>query len=75
MNNSLLPEVRHQISVSNRFYTIADLAEVTGVRESSLYDYARQGRITGMVRIGRHIRFDKAKIDAWLDAGGELSDS
>jgi excisionase family DNA binding protein len=78
LNNTsspLSPEMHDRIAVLNRYYTVSEVGKLTGIPESTIYDLARQKRIVGMVRIGRHIRFDKVKIDAWLDAGGELSSS
>lgn len=68
-------DMLNRVSALNRFYTVPEVGRLTGIPDSTIYDLARQRRIVGMVRIGRHIRFDKAKIDAWLDSGGELSGS
>lgn len=54
-----------------RFLKVPDVAELMDVPASTVYDLARQKRIGGMVRFGRHIRFDKDKLEAWLASGGE----
>jgi excisionase family DNA binding protein len=54
-----------------RFLKVPDVAQLMGVPESTVYDLARQKRIVGMVRFGRHIRFDRGKFESWLEQGGE----
>ena len=41
-----------------------------GVKRQRIYDAARQNLIP-CVRIGRQLRFDRAAIEAWIDAGGQ----
>lgn len=55
----------------NRYIKVPDLATLIGVPTSTVYDLARQKRIGGMVRFGRHIRFDRDELERWLQAGGE----
>lgn len=45
--------------------TISDLAEYLQVSKSSLYKLAQQGRVPGQ-KVGKHWRFHKSTIDAWL---------
>lgn len=49
------------------------IAEILDIPRSSVYEAARANppRIGGVVRIGRSIRFDLDKFNAWLDEGGE----
>ena len=56
---------------SHRFIKVLDVAEITGLPVSTVYELTRQGRIGGVVRIGRHIRFDRSALERWLEAGGE----
>lgn len=35
----------------------------------SVYQLARDGRIPGVIRIGRRVRFDAAVIERWLRTG------
>ncbi len=55
-----------------RFLKVPDVAQLMDVPASTVYDLARQGRVGGIVRFGRHIRFDKDKLELWLKQGGEL---
>ena len=52
--------------------TIDDLAAYLQVSKSSLYKLAQDGRVPGQ-KVGRHWRFHKAAIDAWLNAGGKAA--
>lgn len=54
-----------------RYLRVPDVARLMEVPESTVYDLARQERIAGLIRFGRHIRFDRDKLERWLDAGGE----
>ena len=65
---------RHKPSVGHTVHpllTAAAVAELLALPKTTVYEAARQNRIGGVVRIGRVIRFDSAKLQAWLDAGGE----
>jgi excisionase family DNA binding protein len=46
--------------------TVAEAAAILQLRESTLRDYARRG-VVPAVKIGRHLRFIEADLDAWLD--------
>ncbi len=54
-----------------RFLKVPDVAQLMDVPASTVYDLARQKRIGGMVRFGRHIRFDRDALERWLAEGGE----
>ena len=45
--------------------TIDELAAYLKLSKSSLYHFARGGKVPG-VKIGRHWRFHKEAIDAWV---------
>ncbi|MBX3406127.1 MAG: helix-turn-helix domain-containing protein [Phycisphaeraceae bacterium] len=46
--------------------TISDLAEYLQVSKSSLYKLVQQGKVPGQ-KVGKHWRFRRHSIDAWLD--------
>jgi excisionase family DNA binding protein len=50
---------------------VADVAQRLAIPESTIYEMARQNRIGGVVRIGRRVRFDPDKLEAWIEAGGQ----
>lgn len=39
--------------------------------EASVYAMARENRLPGVVRIGRHIRFDPEAIEEFIKNGGQ----
>ncbi len=48
--------------------TIGDLALYLKLSKSTLYKLSAQGRVPGQ-KVGRHWRFHKDAIDAWLKKG------
>lgn len=48
--------------------TIDELAVYLQVSKSSLYKLAQDGKVPGQ-KVGRHWRFHRAAIDAWLGKG------
>jgi len=45
--------------------TISELAEYLQVSKSSLYKLVQEGRVPGK-KVGRHWRFHRETIEAWL---------
>ena len=69
-------QTRHTETEAHRRYgvkllTAKVVAERCDVPVSTVYEMARQNRIGGIVRLGRNLRFDPVKFEAWLDAGGQ----
>ena len=54
-----------------KLLTAAAVAERLDVPKSTVYEAARQNRIGGLVRLGRVVRFDADRFEAWLESGGE----
>ena len=52
-----------------KLVTADEVSESLGLSRWRVYELAREG-IIPHVRIGRSMRFDEAKIRAWLEAGG-----
>ena len=67
MSTVTAPELERQA----RFLKVPDVAALMEVPASTVYDLARQKRIGGVVRFGRHIRFDREVLERWLQEGGE----
>lgn len=65
--STVAPDAQRHI----RFLKVPDVAQLMDVPASTVYDLARQKRIGGMVRFGRHIRFDRDALERWLAEGGE----
>jgi excisionase family DNA binding protein len=50
--------------------TIAEVAEYLRIPRGSIYKLAQQGRIPCQ-KVGKHWRFRREAVDAWLDNGHE----
>ena len=46
------------------------IAEMMSLPLPTFYEHARKGRIPGVVKVGRRVLFDIAKVEAWIDSGG-----
>ena len=44
----------------------------SGLSKPGVYLLARQGRLGGVVRVGRNVRFDRAKFEAWFRENCEM---
>lgn len=51
--------------------TAQQVAERLRLPISTIYELARQGRIPGVVRVGRSVRFDLKKLELWIEEGGQ----
>jgi excisionase family DNA binding protein len=49
---------------------MGEVAERLDVRTGRAYELAREGRLPGVVRLGRQIRVDPAALDAFIAEGG-----
>jgi len=54
----------------NKLLTTEEIAELLGVRESTIYQWTQQGFIPH-VKLGRLVRFREADITKWLDERSE----
>ena len=52
--------------MEKRLMTIKELSVYTGIPVNTLYCYSSRG-IIPKVKIGRSLKFDKYKIDEWID--------
>lgn len=50
--------------------TAEQVAALLQVPKKTVYDWAAAGRLPGVVRLGRLLRFNEAAVAAWLAAGG-----
>jgi excisionase family DNA binding protein len=51
----------------DRLLTITDLSEMLGVPVDTLYGWRHRGEGPAGYRIGRHVRYRRAVVEAWLD--------
>jgi excisionase family DNA binding protein len=52
---------------SNRLLTIEEVAEYLQVPVKTLYDWRHRGLGPRGLRVGRHVRYRHADVDAWLE--------
>lgn len=53
-----------------KLLTPEDLAELLGVPVATLYQWRYKGTGPQAIRVGRHIRWRPAQVDAWLSTRG-----
>jgi excisionase family DNA binding protein len=58
---------REMINELDRLLTITDLSEMLGVPVDTLYGWRHRGEGPAGYRIGRHVRYRRAAVEAWLD--------
>jgi excisionase family DNA binding protein len=51
--------------------TAAEVGSLLRVRTPRVYELVREGRVDGVVRIGRQLRFDPERVAAWIKRGGQ----
>ena len=49
-----------------RLLTINDLAQMLGVPVDTLYGWRHRGQGPRGYRVGRHVRYRQASVEAWL---------
>lgn len=55
------------METSDRLMTLAELAEMLGIPVNTLYGWRCRGEGPPGYRIGRHIRYRRAAVEAWLE--------
>ena len=58
---------REMTNELDRLLTIIDLSEMLGVPVDTLYGWRHRGEGPAGYRIGRHVRYRRAAVEAWLD--------
>jgi excisionase family DNA binding protein len=58
---------REMTNELDRLMTITDLSEMLGVPVDTLYGWRHRGEGPAGYRIGRHVRYRRAAVEAWLD--------
>ena len=59
---------------SRKVVTEAELRQMIPFARSTTYYYAQKGYIPGVIRVGRRVYFDLQKIEAWIEAGGNVKE-
>lgn len=50
-----------------------DLARYLGIPINTLYQWRHKGEGPRAIRVGRHLRFRRADVDAWLEENADPS--
>lgn len=58
------------VTRKHRITGVQPVAELLGVKPHRVYDLAQQDLIPH-IKLGRQVRFDLDKVEAWLEAGGQ----
>lgn len=61
----------HSSALTSKLVRVAYLADRLDKPKSSIYQMIKEGRVPGVVRLGRTIRFKTDVIEEWIEAGGE----
>ena len=60
----------HQLSPiqsTDRLMTMAEVSELLGIPVSTLYGWRHRGEGSAGYRIGRHVRYRRAAVEAWIE--------
>lgn len=57
--------------MEKRLLNIEEASEYLGIPKGSLYKMAWQRRLPFIVKVGRALRFDKNKMDLWIEENTE----
>lgn len=63
--NKLIPNKELKL-LNQRLLTVEQVAIYTGMKERTIRDYVYKGKIP-YIKINKMVRFDRAKIDQWID--------
>lgn len=55
---------------TGKLLKVDEVSQRLDVPKSTIYEWGRTGRIPGVVRLGRTMRFRGDALEAWLQAGG-----
>ena len=59
-------EARKDSATVKRLMSVDELVEYVGIPKGTLYNWVSERKIE-FVKLGRHLRFDKAYIDHWIE--------
>ena len=53
--------------MEKRLFNIGDVSEYLGIPKGCIYKLVWQKRLPFVVKIGKSLRFDKGKMDRWIE--------
>lgn len=51
-----------------RLLTVSDVSEMLGIPVDTLYGWRHRGQGPQGYRVGRHVRYRRASVEAWLES-------
>jgi excisionase family DNA binding protein len=54
--------------MDKRLLNVPELCEYLSLPKASIYTMVSLGKLPGVVRLGRALRFEKSAIDGWVNA-------
>jgi excisionase family DNA binding protein len=59
---------------SERLMTLGELSEMLGVPVATLYGWRHRGEGPVGYRVGRHVRYRRSAVEAWLESQADQRD-
>ncbi|HEX3592091.1 MAG TPA: helix-turn-helix domain-containing protein [Pseudonocardiaceae bacterium] len=59
--------------MNERLWTVDDVSTYLGVPKQTLYQWRTRGYGPRGCRVGKHVRYRRADVDAWLDMQTQAS--
>ncbi len=60
-------ESARQLPIAARLWSVSDVSAFLGIPVGTLYQWRHRGRGPRARKVGRHLRYDPADVQAWLD--------
>jgi excisionase family DNA binding protein len=61
-------------TTDERLMTIDDLSEMLGIPIETLYGWRHRGEGPQGYRVGRHVRYGRSTVEAWLEGQADRRD-
>jgi len=61
-------------TTDERLMTIGDLSEMLGIPIETLYGWRHRGEVPQGYRVGRHVRYRRSTVEAWLESQADRRD-
>jgi excisionase family DNA binding protein len=61
-------------TTDERLMTIGDLSEMLGIPIETLYGWRHRGEGPQGYRVGRHVRYRRSTVEAWLEGQADRRD-
>lgn len=62
-----------QIPEVERLWTVHDVATFLGVPVGTIYQWRTRGEGPPAIRLGRHLRYDRVAVLAWVESQSEAA--